>query len=40
MAKEVERSSEKVDGLDSWLPFRMQKAGKKIITTLIVFLNC
>lgn len=37
MAKEVERSSEKVDGLDAWLPFRMQKTGKNIITTLIVF---
>lgn len=37
MAKEAESSSEKADGLDSWLPFRMQKAGKNIITTLMVF---
>lgn len=37
MAKEVEKSSEEVDGLDFWLPSKTQKAGKSIITTLIMF---
>lgn len=37
MAKAVEKSSEKVDGLDFWLSTKTQKAGKSIITILIIF---